>query len=827
MLKAIFPILGQALKIPNSDSKNETQRNVKNTSCVKYAMPVDLFLRKTPDTILQEYDEEIPSNEDIFIRMTRSIFLKIRETPLSSSKYSKKRTLSWGSSVRDIHGEVSDGFETIRKVQFYQNNTLCKTVTICFNRDRKIHHRQITYKLAQSQEEQVEDDEENQEYQTIWEWWSTYESEKNEKTPIFSIKIHPNGQAVINVPWLTTPLMGWKCIGNLNPFLPRSRFITNPNSTETNETNTTWRVLYTQHSGIDPQFTTNIHDLFEVEGHHLTQVMLTSFRPFEPEFISSLMSTEVPLTFIHTYRSTTDGQEISENCLPFDEEHKHVQWCRKHKNFPGVIYHPQCFFCRKEITSKYGLKCKQCNEFFCDSSCSNECPRNEEIQLNIKQEQEKENQDTQFELNKSLGSYCQDETNKCNHEDLREVNIWMDSCDCPEHSPNLQNVHLISPYLHDQFLFHAKLFLLQFDTFLRCVISSFNSSQEQREKAGDSFWIFDAPLLKETENHNDKFRDDLIDFLSHINHVEEWIDIIKMYDFSSVGENVQLVWSIPKNTDTGYPMLEECTADIPMGSRLSPTDIQVWSFGGAKHRWYEWFLYKISPKMDYCRFILSNGTHSNKNIEAIMKLCYIDEECPLAPQKKDIKWGWHSKTMTRQYLCSECNQTHGWIYTGSHNLSMACWGHPIHGPRNWELGLIIKKSQCDSNFDLGSVPLPFKRSSLAPYLGKRRTVTYSIGERKYLAWGFVIRKNWDLYRIKIPGIIGDSVWAGHQWMDTEYSKIEEFYQHFTVSISDSFLEKWGFGSILPLPIGSGILLDLYPLLRWQIYKIYKVIAPCS
>ena len=289
---------------------------------------------------------------------------------------------------------------------------------------------------------------------------------------------------------------------------------------------------------------------------------------------------------------------------------------------------------------------------------------------------------------------------------------------------------VIKEQLPDSYsILHSSLMLLQYDKFLRVIVSSFNLSDEQWDTYTDSFWFQDFPIdskKPQVKTAGSEFLDDLVEFLVALD-LQQWAQRLGglSLDLSNVDPNVYLVTSVvkslsksTKNTQRGASRIEEVlqksgATSIKPWIQQSPVIFQEFSLGSAGEK----FLSQLTKS-----FGCASVTDSAARVVMNSSTFTFDKEEKL--RKSNLLWvspdnefdlNYHSNIAYRYIgskaktpICPSCGKLHGWLYVGSHNFSKASWESQI-----WELGVVWtspstnwnSKIQCGA-LDLRSLFLP-------------------------------------------------------------------------------------------------------------------------
>jgi tyrosyl-DNA phosphodiesterase-1 len=301
-------------------------------------------------------------------------------------------------------------------------------------------------------------------------------------------------------------------------------------------------------------------------------------------------------------------------------------------------------------------------------------------------------------------------------------------------------------------VFHPKLMLLEFDTFLRVVISSANLSEVDWYLLSQVCWFQDFPLLTESETQdNCKFYKDLNEFITHIyNRMDPIIDIRK-YNFTNA--SVSLVYSLNgrfKQFDD-YGLGKICK--LQAGSKLgkdAKVMFQTSSVGNINDKYLQCF-YKcaqgVSPSSkDYPEVeahfqmqfptneYIQNNRYGAESADCIImpSKYYASKSFPqrilhqLTPIDGDDDYDhnlFHAKVMVISDDKGISDDT--CLYIGSHNFSPSAWGkfekdNSQLCMNNYELGVWFpakegsqeKKKQLLSRLMFKYPPLKYKPSDV-------------------------------------------------------------------------------------------------------------------
>ncbi|KAL0232050.1 hypothetical protein PCE1_003046 [Barthelona sp. PCE] len=245
-----------------------------------------------------------------------------------------------------------------------------------------------------------------------------------------------------------------------------------------------------------------------------------------------------------------------------------------------------------------------------------------------------------------------------------------------------------------QKIFHAKLFLIKFNNFLRICISTGNLDSVCMFHLINNFWVIDIPKLEETQHELPKntFLHDLQGFLATIGVP---YGFLSNYDHRSI-ENLgaKLIWSIPLNEGLIPAFAKEIHSDIlqrPLQRFGRLQEGELWALASSignlssssmKQYCSAFGVDKIVVFYPSTQYITRNRLqNSSRNFFYPGKrpVECLSEYKPLEHKKLS-----HSKLM---YRMEEGILTH--MYIGSHNLSSAAWGKYTtkYSPRNIELGV--------------------------------------------------------------------------------------------------------------------------------------------
>jgi len=351
---------------------------------------------------------------------------------------------------------------------------------------------------------------------------------------------------------------------------------------------------------------------------------------------------------------------------------------------------------------------------------------------------------------RATSTFCTRCMPSCQDRDC-ETRDFLKKCKCRESFQ--RRVHWVLCQPKGTNIMHSKIMLLRFRGFLRFVVSSFNLSQEQWTKAGDSFWWADIPFCEPADVAENKVQLPLLDMLQRLAVPFEWQQLLARCDFrclQTAGHSqVHLITSVPDESspvcEYGMERLRLVLSTLPRfpPSHQTPVHVQVWSLGASKDSWYVDFSSVLTGEMssqlgflsewkhDHVQFIFqTNGCGWNwfkigaRRMQTENRFLRILDEPELSPQLSavqqvlwdeadsvllgkraapEVTWGWHSKVMSRVYpqgFCkrSGCTRTHGWRYFGSHNCSRASWGWRW---RNAERGIFVMDPA--RNFEAGVV----------------------------------------------------------------------------------------------------------------------------
>ena len=295
------------------------------------------------------------------------------------------------------------------------------------------------------------------------------------------------------------------------------------------------------------------------------------------------------------------------------------------------------------------------------------------------------------------------------------------TCGCPPETMR-RAVHHEAPMINEMGIMHCKLWLFLFGDILRVVVPSFNASERQRRKALDVFWWADVSRGVQSQQSaaSSGFGRDLLDLLRRL-QLPEWVTVASEFDFAPLDrDGVSLVVSAPHAHEPriGLERLNTIlqTFQSSFGSEarkqweVTPVFVETWSIGGTQSLWYNEFtrtvtgIHDLSRGLDLCHFIFDGGNDYGES-------CIIRHRVhhSLCDPFKNLEYGSHGKVMVRMMppsahgcAATNCTKLHGWIYFGSHNLSISSWGSgAIHqgrllrsprGPSNWEVGVVIRSA---------------------------------------------------------------------------------------------------------------------------------------
>jgi len=487
-------------------------------------------------------------------------------------------------------------------------------------------------------------------------------------------------------------------------------------TTATNGLN--WKVSYTRHPGRwdDPSSSVDFAEFVRCEkGNELESAFLTTFEPWTLLFLKRHFENVSTTLFV--------GDRVIDGC--------------------------DCCKCDRALQYVGGLvwTCKECDDDVCNDCVGQEpggvktCAKGhplEELHPGMFDEED----------GAKVSNSRFDEDLECYRAEVlfEETSRYRMKC-----------LRLIVSRKAGTFRVHPKLMILNFGKFVRIVISSFNMSEEQWEKAGDVFWWADLPLNDHPNYHLTRLgREPQMHAPLHdILHCMGATDANALLDRADwhvlhkhLGVEMNVVASVPgEHSDRRFGMrrLGDVLRQLPHFPQGCPVQMQVWSMGGSAPFWYNCFVSELTQTRTNCRDIRKDFTNSIKGVRFVVQTLgkgnygsfdqrmftnahlWEDKKHPLMHSTEDspVPWGWHSKVMYRMYPPSKCRtegctRMHGWAYVGSHNCSAASWGLPRKGNttiRNFELGLVISSfpavrhgAQCGIDLK-DAVPIPWSGAS--------------------------------------------------------------------------------------------------------------------
>lgn len=306
------------------------------------------------------------------------------------------------------------------------------------------------------------------------------------------------------------------------------------------------------------------------------------------------------------------------------------------------------------------------------------------------------------------------------------------SCNCKRK----RKLKVVEPQLksEDYSIMHIKLCVLQFESHIRIIISSFNIDELFGSKAGESMWIqdFKYTTMKTFQNRGMFFKD--LNTVIKALGCEEWahtLNYLKITD-DQIDKFTRLIATIPQGVTVNAPyfatgsraMLHQLKmlylTDSHNAQNLSPLIIQVYSMGGAALKRKKKMLtafgttFALNSVCCVISDILNNfdGESSMRQLGTLYTAEMANNRC-----------FWHSKAMFRFYKdsCEHCSRLHGWLYVGSHNFSTSSWENA-----NWELGVLwcspkpLNKGEECGELDMKSLTFPFPLSDIKQVPAEKR-----------------------------------------------------------------------------------------------------------
>ncbi|KAL9653943.1 hypothetical protein ABK040_014156 [Willaertia magna] len=254
------------------------------------------------------------------------------------------------------------------------------------------------------------------------------------------------------------------------------------------------------------------------------------------------------------------------------------------------------------------------------------------------------------------------------------------------------------PLLNQYSNMHAKLFLIEFEGYLRVVVTSANLTNFDWENFKQTIWIQDFPL-KGNNNNNTKFgklfENSLFEFWGHLtcNLPHKFL---MRYDFSNA--NAVLIASVPgyhKDIKKyGHGAIKEALKQLEFDKLTNlksfPVYYQMSSLGTMNTDWIKELLTSFYTKTinngDLFHIIFPtlqcvNNSHFGLRAGGMIhfrsksyQTKTFPKQCMSLYEPTQSNHLSHSKIALHVGLDKEENSIYGWICTGSHNLSQAALG---------------------------------------------------------------------------------------------------------------------------------------------------------
>ncbi|OMH84334.1 Tyrosyl-DNA phosphodiesterase 1 [Zancudomyces culisetae] len=285
-------------------------------------------------------------------------------------------------------------------------------------------------------------------------------------------------------------------------------------------------------------------------------------------------------------------------------------------------------------------------------------------------------------------------------------------------------------------IFHPKIMVLWFETFVRIVISSANLIALDWEVMQNILFVQDFPLLTEKTEKKDvsEFGCDIIQFFEAIKVPEQVLEAIEKIDFSTA--KYRALASIPgkfpiNEAKYGYLGLSKALSEKNFSGEVEYAFTHCSSVGFIDNEWYmelcsklfSGFAFKILypttnmvsdsllGEESVCSLFFSKHAYLNRNFPKKILYSY------KATSKGALS---HCKLL----FCRFKGQNKGWLYLGSHNMSKAAWGKSTRGSLsqfeigNTEIGALLPVTYIENKpylaedfvkFEaLSEIPLPFE-----------------------------------------------------------------------------------------------------------------------